>query len=70
MDPRWGKGEGGMNRRSSKDTYTLPRVKQIAGGEPRCSAGSTARGSVMTREEQDGGWLGDRLERDGLYVYL
>ena len=28
-----GKGEGGTNGESSTETYTLPRVKQIASGK-------------------------------------
>ena len=29
-------GEGGTNRESSTDIYTLPRVKQRASGKPVC----------------------------------
>ena len=41
-------GEGGMNRESSIETYTLPCVKQIANGKLLYDAGSSAWCSVTT----------------------
>ena len=70
MDPRWGKGEGGMNWTGSTDTYTRPRVKQRASETLGYSTWSSAQCSVMTWEGKDEGWLGGRLQREGIYVYL
>ena len=40
---------GGRNGKSSTDTYTLPRVKELASGKLPCRMGSSARGSVLAR---------------------
>ena len=58
-------GEGGANWDSSRETYTLPCVKQIPCRTFLYNAGSSTWGSVMTqrggkracrgREVQDGG---------------
>ena len=44
---RW-EGEGGTNGESSKETYTLPSVKEIASGNLLYNSGSSNRGSVTT----------------------
>ena len=41
-------GKGGTNWEIRIDTYTLPFVKQIAGGKLLCSTGNSALCSVMT----------------------
>ena len=43
-----GEGEGGMNWEISIDIYTLPCVKQKAGGILLYSREGSAQGSVMT----------------------
>ena len=43
-----GEGEGGTNWESSTDMYTLPYVKEIAGGKLLYSTGSPALCSVTT----------------------
>ena len=58
-------GEGGMNRESSIETYTLPCVKQIANGKLLNSAGSSAWCSVMTQSGGTGWAVGGRLKREG-----
>ena len=63
-------GLGDMNWERT-DTYTLPYVKQRASGKLLYSPKSSARCSVMDDlEEWDGGGLGGRLKREGIYVIL
>ena len=57
--------EMGTHIESSIDTYTLPRVKQIAGGKLPCSTGSSA---LCDDLGVDG--VGGRLKRKRVCVYL
>lgn len=57
-----GRGDG-RNGKSSTDTYTPPRVKELASGKLPSRTGSSARGSVRARgvgwgEGQEGGETG------------
>lgn len=67
---RWtrGEGEGGTNRDSRIDIRTLPRVKQVVGC---CRKAQGAQlGADMTKAGGMGGGVGERLQREGMYVYL
>lgn len=66
-----GEGEGWTNRKNSTETYTLPRVKQIASGKPLCNTGSSAWCSVTTQRGRMRavGWEGGSGRR-GYVLYL
>ena len=42
----------------------------MATGKLLCSTGSSARCSVMTERDGMGGVVGERLKREGIYVYI
>ena len=58
------KGEGGSNGRNSVDTGTLPCVKQIAGSY------SIAQGAQVGALWWPEGWVGGRLNREWIHLYL
>ena len=63
------KGMKAAQTESSTDTYTLPRVKEMAGEELLCDPGRSAWCSVMT--QMDGsGEVGERLQGEGIFVFL
>ena len=64
-------GEGGMNRESSIETYTLPCVKQIAPVGICCMMqGAQTVGSVTTYSGGMGWEARGRFKREGTYVCL
>ena len=44
-----GEGEAGASARSSTDTCTPSRVKEIAGGKSPCNTGSPAQSAAVTQ---------------------
>ena len=63
-------GEGGMNRESSIETYTLPSVKWIASGNLLYDGGSSNPRLCDYLERWDGIEGEGRIKRKGTYVYL
>ena len=70
MDLRiWG-GRGKPGRReSSIDIYTLPNVKQLAGGKQQCSTGRSAR-CFVTTQRGGIGKVGGRRKREEIWGYM
>ena len=64
----WGKGGSGMNRDSSFDICTLPRVKQLASGQLQHSS-MAAQCSVMTERGGMGWGTGDLRGKGHMYAY-
>ena len=62
-----GEGEGGTDRGSSIDIYTLSRVKQIVSGKVLNNSGSPAWHSVMTQSGAMRG--GEGGSRGKGYIY-
>ena len=50
------------------DMYTLSCIKEMAGGKLPYSTGSF--GSVLCDDLREVGWRGERLNREGIYVYI
>ena len=63
-----GAGEGGVNGESSRETYTLPYVKEPV--EICCMMQSSTPGLCDNREGWDGVRDGRRFKREETYVYL
>ena len=63
-----GEGEGGVNGESSKETYTLPYVKEPV--EICCMMQSSTPGLWDNLEGWDGVRDGRRFKREETYVYL
>ena len=64
-------GEGGTNWENNTHIYTLPCVKQIASRKLLYSTESSAQDSMRTWRGGVGGeWVGGRLKKEGIYVYL
>ena len=59
-----GERDGGMNWESGIDIYTLPCVKQTAGGKLLHSTGSSAQCTVMM-----GVGMAGEFRREGIHVY-
>lgn len=59
-----GERDGGMNWESGTGIYTLPCVKQTAGGKLLHNTGSSAQCTVMT-----GVGMAGEFRREGVHVY-
>ena len=55
---------------STTDIYTLPCVKQMPSGKLLYNMGSSAWCSVAAQIDGIRGWVGRRLKREGIYVYI
>ena len=49
---------------------TLPYVKKIANGNLLYGSGNSNRGSISTYRGEMGRDMGERFNREGIYVYL
>ena len=65
-----GEGEGGTNRESSVETYTLPFVKYKGGGNLLYDVGNSDPLLCDNLEGWDGLGGGAEVQREGTYVYL
>ena len=61
-------GEGGMNRKSNIETYTLPHVRQVGSGNLLYDAGSSNRVLCDNLEGWDGEEVGVRFKREGTQI--
>ena len=57
--------EGGTNRESGMETYTLPYVKQTVKGNLLCDSGNSNQGSVTTERGGMGREVGRKFKREG-----
>ena len=64
------RGGAGRQMESSIETYTLPRVEQIARERLLCNTGRSAQRSVITRGvESGGGWAKRSRGRGRMYTH-
>ena len=66
-----GEEDSGTNWESSIDIYTLPCVKQVVGG--CCIAQDRLLFSSVLYDDRggwDGGGVGGKLKREGMYIYI
>ena len=68
-----GEGVSGRNRENGMETFTLPCVKQMAGGNALCDSGSSTQSSVGTARGGMGSEVGGGSKREGhtcLWVFM
>ena len=66
-----GEGEGGTNRESSTNIYTLPRAKQIARGKVLYNRElSSALCDDLEQWNRAWGWYGVSGEKGDIYIYI